>query len=141
MSVFASLTAICGEPGAHEQIQVRIAAIDAPEKRQAWGQRSRQHLADLCFQQQASISPRSKDRYGRTVADVKCRGQDAGTEQVRAGTAWVYTKYAVGRTDLEKLQATAKAEGHGLWSQEAVAPWEWRRQTHDPHQKPLQRGV
>jgi len=122
-----TLTARCGEPGAYEQVKVRIAAIDAPEKRQPFGQRSRQHLAELCFQQQATITPRSMDRYGRTVAEVGCRGQDAGTEQVRAGLAWVYTKYAVGRTDLEKLQATAKAEGHGLWSQEAVAPWEFRR--------------
>lgn len=122
-----TLTARCGEPGAYGQVKMRIAAIDAPEKRQPFGQRSRQHLAELCFQQQATITPKSKDRYGRTVAEVECRGQDTGAEQVRAGMAWVYTKYAVGRTDLEMLQATAKAEGRGLWSQEAVAPWEWRK--------------
>lgn len=122
-----TLTARCGAPGAYEQVKVRIAAIDAPEKRQAWGQRSRQHLADLCFQVEATITPKRRDRYGRTVGDVECRGQDAGAEQVRAGMAWVYTRYAAGRTDLEKLQATAKAERRGLWSQEPVAPWEWRK--------------
>lgn len=122
-----TLTARCGEPGEYQQVKVRISAIDAPEKRQAFGEKSRQHLAQLCFQQQAKITPRSRDRYRRTVADVECQGQDAGQAQVRAGMAWVYTKYAVGRTNLEELQATAKAEGRGLWSQDAVAPWEWRR--------------
>lgn len=123
-----TLTARCGAPGAYHQLKVRISAIDAPEKRQPFGQRSRQHLAEMCFQQQATITPRSKDRYGRTVADVECRGQDAGAEQVRAGMAWVYTRYAIGRTDLEMLQATAKAEGRGLWAHAAPAPpWEWRK--------------
>jgi len=117
----------CGEPGAYQQITVRISAIDAPEKRQAFGQVSRQHLAALCFQQRATITPRTTDKYDRTVADVECQGQDVATRQVRAGMAWVYTKYAVGRTDLKMLESTAKAEGRGLWSQEAVAPWEWRK--------------
>ena len=123
-----TIKARCGEPGAYQQITVRISAIDAPEKRQAFGQVSRQHLADLCFQQRATITPRTTDKYDRTVADAECQGQDVATEQVRAGMAWVYTKYAVGRTDLKTLESTAKAEGRGLWSQEAVAPWEWRRQ-------------
>lgn len=122
-----TLKARCGGPGSYEQITVRISAIDAPEKRQPFGQVSRQHLAGLCFQQQATIIPRSKDRYGRTVADVECRGQDAGTEQVRSGLAWVYTRYAKGYASLPPLEADAREARHGLWSVEAVAPWEWRK--------------
>lgn len=123
-----TIKARCGEPGAYHQVTVRISAIDAPEKRQAFGQVSRQHLVHLCFQQRATITPRTTDKYDRTVGDVECQGQDVATEQVRAGMAWVYTKYAVGRTDLKTLESTARAEGRGLWAQEAVAPWEWRRQ-------------
>ena len=123
-----TIKAKCGHPGAYEQVTIRISAIDAPEKRQAFGEVSRQHLAKLCFQTQATITPRAKDRYGRTVGDAECRGQDAGQAQVQAGMAWVYTKYAVGRTDLKSLESTAKAEGRGLWADwEPVAPWEWRR--------------
>ena len=34
------------------------------------------------------------DRYGRTIGIVSCAGRDAATEQVRAGMAWVFVKYA-----------------------------------------------
>lgn len=123
-----TLTARCGEPGAYEQVKVRIAAIDAPEKRQPFGQRSRQHLAELCFQVEAKITPKSRDRYGRTVAEVECRGQDAGAAQVRAGFAWIYERYSRGYDALRPLQSEAKAARRGLWSMEAVPPWEWRKQ-------------
>ena len=122
-----TLTARCGEPGQYQQVKVRVAAIDAPEKAQAFGQRSRQHLAELCFQQQASIKTRSKDRYGRTVADVECRGQDAGQAQVQAGLAWYYARYGKGYEALAGLESEARQARRGLWSAEAVPPWEWRR--------------
>ena len=122
-----TLTVRCGEPGTYEQVKVRLSAIDAPEKAQPFGQRSRQHLADLCFRHQAKITPKTKDRYGRTVADVKCRGQDAGTEQVRAGLAWFYVRYGKGYEHLGDAEAEARARKAGLWAdREPVAPWEWR---------------
>lgn len=124
-----TLTARCGQPGAYEQLKVRISAIDAPEKAQAFGQRSRQNLAALCFQRQAIITPRSKDRYGRTVADVACQGKDAGQAQVQAGMAWVYDRYAKGYEALYPVQTEARARRAGLWiDPEPVAPWDWRKQ-------------
>lgn len=122
-----TLKARCGEPGGYEQITVRISAIDAPERKQPFGRASRQHLAKLCFQQQATITPKTKDRYGRTVADVECQGQDVATEQVRSGLAWYYVRYGKGYVHLGELEAQARAAGRGLWSVEAVAPWEWRK--------------
>ena len=121
-----TLTARCGEPGAYEQVKVRLAEIDAPEKTQPFGNRSRQHLAALCFQQHATIRPTTRDRYGRTVARVECRGHDANLQQVRAGLAWAYTKYLTDPA-IAREQEAARAAGVGLWSQEAVPPWEWRR--------------
>lgn len=123
-----TITARCGDPGAYEQVKVRIAAIDAPEKHQPFGNISRQYLAALCFQQQAGISTRSKDRYGRTVADVECQGTDAGQEMVRSGLAWYYVKYGAGYSNLAHLESKAKGAGLGLWSDVAPeAPWDWRR--------------
>lgn len=124
-----TLTARCGEPGAYEQVKVRVAAIDAPEKAQPFGQRSRQNLAELCFQQQARITTKTKDRYGRSVADVECQGQDAGTDLVRAGMAWHYRQYGKQHMHLASIEADARARRVGLWgdSHDPVAPWEWRR--------------
>lgn len=112
----------------YEQVKIRLSAIDAPEKAQPFGRRSRQNLAELCFQVEAKITPKTKDRYGRTVADVECRGQDAGKAQVQAGMAWVYDRYSKGYGALYQLQDDARAARRGLWSQQAVPPWDWRKQ-------------
>jgi endonuclease YncB( thermonuclease family) len=123
-----TLKARCGEPGAYEQITVRISAIDAPEKAQDFGNVSRQHLASLCFQQAATITKKATDRYKRTIADVKCQGKDVGQEQIRAGLAWYYVKYGRGYGHLAKIEQEARDAGRGVWSIQAVPPWEWRRQ-------------
>ena len=118
----------CGEPGNYEQVTVRLGGIDAPEKKQAFGQRSKEAMSDLCFQQIATIRPRATDRYGRTVADVGCRNFDAGDVMVKKGMAWVFDKYAKGYSHLYPLQAAAKAARVGLWSDaEPMAPWDWRK--------------
>lgn len=83
----------CGQPGSYEQVTVRLAEIDAPEKGQPFGNRSRLSLGSLCFGSMAWVQPASKDRYGRTVARVQCRGKDASLEQTRAGMAWAFTRY------------------------------------------------
>lgn len=122
-----TLTARCGAPSAYEQVKVRISAIDAPEKRQPFGQRSRQSLSALCFKVEARITERDRDRYGRTVADVECGGEDVAEHQVRSGMAWVYERYARGYEGLRPLQDVARDGRLGLWvDREPVAPWEWR---------------
>lgn len=123
-----TLTARCGEAQAgYWQTTIRLAEIDAPEKAQPFGQRSRQGLADLCFRTWATITPQTRDRYGRTVARVECRGLDASTEQARKGLAWFFTRY--GRDDaVRAAEEGARAAHAGLWADPApVPPWEWRQ--------------
>ena len=123
-----TLTARCGQPGAYEQVKVRISAIDAPEKRQPFGNRSKQALSDLCYMQQASIRQTSRDRYSRIVADVQCQGHDAGQHMVSVGMAWVFDKYAARHRHLYVHQQQAQAARRGLWQDpHAVPPWEWRK--------------
>jgi micrococcal nuclease len=74
------------------QVKVRLADIDAPERGQAFGTRSRQALSALCFQQRATVAAQSRDRYGRTVGRVNCNGIDANAAQVRSGMAWVFRR-------------------------------------------------
>lgn len=123
-----TLTARCGEPGAYEQVKIRLGGIDAPESGQPFGQNSKRNLSDLCYQVEARITPRTTDRYKRTVADVECRGADAGQFQVRSGYAWVFEKYDRGYDHLYPLQDEAMRANRGLWSEgRAVAPWAWRK--------------
>ena len=119
-----TLTALCNN---NEQVKVRLAEIDAPEKKQPFGNRSRQSLSDMCFQKQVKIKPQTKDRYGRTVARVICDGADANLEQVKRGMAWAYDKYVRDRS-LYAIQDRARASKVGLWADDSpVKPWEYRR--------------
>lgn len=108
------------------EIKIRLAQIDAPEKSQAFGQRSKQSLSDLVFGKEVRIVREDTDRYGRMVAKVYVGGIDVNAEQVRNGMAWVYTKYATDRSffDIEK---EAKTNRRGLWSDlNPTPPWEYR---------------
>lgn len=122
-----TLTARCGTDDQYQQVKIRLAEIDAPEKKQAFGQRSKERLSDLCFQQMATITPQTKDRYGRTVARVKCQGADASAELVRSGMAWAYTKYLTD-PEIKRLEGQARQVGIGVWSDpNPVPPWEFRK--------------
>lgn len=113
--------------GKNPQTKIRLSAIDAPESGQAFGNKSKEALSALCFGKQATITPKVTDRYGRTVADVNCQGQDAGAYMVKGGMAWVYDKYAKGYGHLYPLQTEAKAARRGLWSDaNPTPPSEWR---------------
>lgn len=116
----------CGAPGSYQQITVRLAEVDAPEKGQPFGRRSRQSLSDLCLRTQALLLPQAVDRYGRAVGRVTCRGRDASEHQVERGMAWSYTRYLTD-PQIPRLEATARASRSGLWADtDATAPWEWR---------------
>lgn len=109
------------------EVVVRLAQIDAPEKRQPFGQRSRQSLAELVFQKGVRVESEGRDRYGRTIGTVFVGGLDVNAEQVRRGMAWVYVRYAHDPA-LQATEQEARAGRRGLWADaEPVAPWEWRQ--------------
>lgn len=110
--------------------RIRLAEIDAPEKRQAFGQRSKQSLSELCFGATARVLSRGRDRYGRVLGRLSCAGVDANAEQVHRGMAWVYRRYALDLS-LYALEDEARAAGRGLWRDpQPVAPWEFRANQH-----------
>jgi endonuclease YncB( thermonuclease family) len=122
-----TLRAHCATVNGPRTLAIRLVDIDAPERGQPFGQRSRQQLAALCLRAAAELRPAAVDRYGRTVAQVTCRGADAGTEQVRAGLAWTARRGRDARP-LRRLQAEARRDRRGLWSETApVPPWTWRQ--------------
>lgn len=110
-------------------VKLRLANVDAPEKRQPFGQRARQSLSDLCWNKDAQYEKQDTDRYGRTVAVVTCGGVKVNRAQVERGLAWVYPKYNKDGS-LPALEEQARAERRGLWKdRDPVAPWEFRKKT------------
>ena len=111
----------------HEQVKVRLVEVDAPEKAQPFGNKSKQSLSELCFGKTATLADQGKDRYRRTLARVYCDGIDANAQQVRRGMAWVYRKYTPKDSPLYAVENEAKSARRGLWADPApMAPWEWR---------------
>lgn len=109
-------------------LKVRLAEIDAPERGQAWGTKSREMLSDLAYGKQARLEIAGKDRYGRIIARVHVGQTDVNAEMVRRGGAWAYRRYLTDPSILT-LEAAARRSGAGLWSMppgQTVAPWEWR---------------
>ncbi|WP_448172273.1 thermonuclease family protein [Rhizobacter fulvus] len=116
----------CKTDQGQQALTVRLAEIDAPEKGQPFGKRSKRHLSDLCFRRNAEIRPTARDRYGRTVARVICEGADANAAMVRSGMAWAYTRY-LSDPQIQAMEVLARREYVGLWSDEGViSPWQWR---------------
>jgi micrococcal nuclease len=119
----------------NELLRIRLSWIDAPEKSQAFGQRSKQHLSELVFGREVELHIHGLDRYGRTLAVIFVNSIDANLEQVRSGMAWCYTRYLSEappdiQPSYQQAETVAREERRGLWSdpQEPVPPWEWRRE-------------
>ena len=109
------------------QMVIRLAEIDAPEKAQPFGQRSKELLSTLCFKKQAEVRPSTRDRYGRTVARVICAGTDANAAMVRSGMAWAYTRNLTD-PQIQAMEIVVRRERMGLCSDEhPMPPWEWRK--------------
>jgi len=112
-----------------EQIRVRLFGVDAPEKKQAFGERAKQFVSDTAFGKILQIHPHDRDRYGRVVADVYLEDHSRLNELlVREGLAWWYRTYAPHDMVLMNLEQQARSQKKGLWRDpNPVPPWEFRR--------------
>ena len=112
-----------------QQIKVRLSEIDAPEKAQPFGTRSREVLSDLIFSKDVLVVQEDIDGYGRLVGHVYVDGTHVNRRMVQEGMIWVYVQCLKDKTLLQDEKA-AKEANRGLWVlpvAEQVPPWEWRR--------------
>lgn len=128
------------------QHRIRIAGIDAPERGQAGGHRSKESLSALVYEQPVRIEWQKRDRFDRIVGkvwvaspDSPCRGRpdcpmtlDAGLAQIAMGRAWWFRTYAAeqspeDRSRYESAEQEARGRRLGLWRDGTpVPPWQWR---------------
>ncbi len=115
-----------------DRVKVRLHGIDAPERKQPYGEASRGFAIDIALFKSVEIEETARDRYGRIVAIVWLpTGESLQSELLRAGLAWVWPRYCMNCDKWMDLQRRAMEAATGLWTDEnPITPWEWRRLTH-----------
>lgn len=118
----------------HQVHTIRLMGIDAPEKAQPFGQRAKQFLSALVFQQQVQVEWHKQDRYGRIVGQVRTpAGVDVCLEQLQRGMAWHYKQFSKEQSPSDRIayaqaEDTARAQRLGLWQEPSpTPPWLWRQ--------------
>ena len=110
------------------QLKIRIYGIDAPEKKQDYGQKAKQVLSDCIFGKVVMVDVQSQDGWGRYISYVYTpEGKDVSLLMLQNGMAWHFKKY----DDTEiysNAEINAKSRKVGLWAvPNPVAPWEFRK--------------
>ena len=72
------------------QHKIRLQGVDAPERRQAYGTKSKEHLSDLIPGKSVVVDYSAYDRYQRVLGMVLLAGEDVNLGQAEAGMAWHY---------------------------------------------------
>ena len=121
----------------NETHRIRLSGIDAPEKKQAFGNRSKQALADLIDGKIVNVEYNKLDKYQRVVGKITFEGQDVNLRQIKLGLAWHYKKYekeqdVEDRSIYADAEYLAKRDKLGLWTDaNPIAPWDFRKQKLD----------
>ncbi|MBI5790690.1 MAG: thermonuclease family protein [Rhodocyclales bacterium] len=136
------------EDGAKSRHTVRLAGIDAPDLKQAFGKESRRGLADLLQDRRIAVERRKQDNYGRIVgrvlvAPAGCATcpptRDAALAQLEAGLAWWFRDERREQSLEEQgyyeyAEFDARTRRLGLWRDAApVPPWQWRKRENKPY--------
>ena len=109
------------------EYKLRITDIDAPERNQAYGLKSRRALMHLCKNISVSVYVSGMDKYQRNLGKLHCNNVDASVFMVKNGHAWFNRRYSMDYM-LALLEDEARKNKLGLWqSQQPTAPWVWRK--------------
>jgi len=109
------------------EYKLRITDIDAPERNQAYGKKSRRALMQLCSGASVYVAISGTDKYGRKLGKLRCNNQDVSTYMIQNGHAWFYERYSMD-VSLLYQQQQARTNKLGLWkSKKPMQPWVWRK--------------
>ncbi len=115
------------------QHKIRLLGIDAPEKSQAFGEKSKQSLHGMVHGKVVQVTYDKRDKYGRIVGKVLLGSQDICHQQIKLGLAWHYKKYQNEQTPEDRdayseSENTARSQNLGLWvDAQPLAPWDFRK--------------
>jgi len=112
----------------HDQVKVRLDGIDAPEKKQAFGNKAKQYLSSMIWGTPVTVKVLKKDRYGRSIGKVSTsKFKDVNLEMIKAGYAWHYKEYNDDKT-YASAEVSARKNKKGLWQDKnPVKPQDFRK--------------
>ncbi|AFY27360.1 thermonuclease family protein [Cyanobium gracile] len=129
-----------------KKLTIRVACIDAPEMAQSpYGQQAREALqALLPVSSTVTLKVQTKDRYGRTVAEVfSADGRNAGLTLVQQGNAFAYRQYLQQCDQWAYLDREKLAERYrlGIWNpaRGIQRPWDFRTARRGAQSQPAAR--
>lgn len=112
--------------------KIRLMAIDAPEKSQAFGMEAKKTLSNYIYKKEVSVEYKKYDKYKRIVGKVTLGEEDICLHMIREGMAWHYTEYEKEQSNADRelyREAEVKARDLivGLWHQaDALKPSKFR---------------
>lgn len=116
-----------------QELKIRLACIDAPEKNQPGGIEARNHLRLLLANSgnQVKVNSITTDRYGRTVAELYLSSRElVQLRQVQEGMVWGYDRYkddCPSWTAIAQAQKQAQLGKQGIWAGNPTPPWVFRK--------------
>ena len=100
------------------KFKIRLDKIDAPEKKQAFGNKARRYLSSCVSGRDVTVRFRAVDRYGRIIGIVFCGGIEINLAMVQNGYAWHYCFYDKNPAYIQ-AEKQARSEKKGLWADSA----------------------
>lgn len=118
--------------GDNSLVNCRVDGINAPETAhkgidkstgkpydkpaQIFGEESKKILQNMIKNKEVTVQVSyAKDKYGRNICQIDIAGKNVSQEMVKAGAAWMYTKYSKDGA-MSAIQTEAKANKRGLWA-------------------------
>jgi len=109
-----------------KQYKIRLYGIDAPEKNQAFGTKTKKALSKKIFGKNVKVKITDIDKYGRSIGTIFYMNRNINLEMVQEGFAWWYQKYS-NDVKLAKAEKQARKNKLGIWSHKTqIPPWEFR---------------
>lgn len=111
----------------NNQITIRLAEVDCPESKQAFGKQAKQFTADQVGMKVVTYQVISKDRYNRSIAKIFYDGKYLSREIIKNGFGWHYKQYSTS-SELATIEILAKKNNLGLWNEKnPTPPWQFRK--------------
>ena len=131
--IIGSAYVIDGDTIDISDVRIRLNGIDTPEIEQIcrtngliWrcGVQAAKVMRHLTKGKTVTCMGKTKDQYGRLIANCFVGNLNLNATMVEAGMALAYRYYSLEYVEQEDFARETK---QGLWSGEFITPWDWRK--------------